>query len=165
MKLTETKAWKEYKQNKFDRPDWDNSAHSMIKRIPPAAIGSLGKALILDIFESLGHNIEHPENTDHDIKIDGKKVELKTATNAGDDKYIINQIRPNQDFEVIIMLLIDPNGYRMFKADSKDFKRKDQQIGLKHQHADSPDVLMLNVDKTPPAATEILKVDYNAYKL
>lgn len=164
MKLNETKAWNE---QKFIAEAWIGSEHQDIKLLSAAAIGSFGEKIVKELLERHGYDVGKRLNTEHDFTVNGKKTELKTSTAVigSDRRYIINQIRPQSDYDMLIMFLIDPNGYRLYSAKKEEYMMENQVEGLKYQHGGQKqkgNTLILNVIEKPPKANLMLEVNYAA---
>ena len=58
----------------------------------------------------MGWKVQDPTNTDHDTRINGKKLEVKGSSLWGTDAshFRWQQIRPSQDYEVIVFIAIYP---------------------------------------------------------
>ena len=78
----------------------------------------IGLALSKDLVAA---QLQDPTNTDHDTRINGKKVEVKGSLLWGTDAshFRWQQIRPSQDYDVIVFVAIYPNRIE-FHAATKD---------------------------------------------
>ena len=106
--------------------------------------GAVSERFIKGVFTSLGSLVEDATHTNHDLKIDGKNVELKTSTlNAPDySKFSFLQIRPDQSrladpengYDYYMFACVLPNSLRVFTMDiSKVYSLIESNV-MKPQH-------------------------------
>lgn len=117
-------------------PRWADGPFLGIKLMPAKAKGKRFEQIAQAVFKSRGHTIEKPQNSDHDRIVDGQKFEIKgsTITKNTDDVFSFLQIRPSQDYDVLILETFWFDGtvkyYRMPKdhiqtfIDNKVFKKQ-----------------------------------------
>tara|TARA_B100001029_G_scaffold178793_1_gene186342 strand:+ start:852 stop:1403 length:552 start_codon:yes stop_codon:yes gene_type:complete len=107
-----------------DIDPYADSSFKPIKDLSSKRKGRFFEVLTEEYCENLGFIIDKPKNSDHDSIINGKKVEIKGSFRwvvDGELKhYRWQQIRPSQDYEVMIFLAIDPNNIRFYGANKKE---------------------------------------------
>ena len=90
------------------------------KTLAPKQKGAVSERMVSQILEAIGHDVQPPENTDHDRIVNGKKVEIKAATLIkNSNTFSFLQIRPNQDVDYYILATILPNNIRLFKMEKE----------------------------------------------
>lgn len=116
---------------------WTNSQFECIQSIPaPRRKGSEGEKLVSEIIESLDYSVETPEqyckrtseraSSDYDRVLQRTiKCEIKLSC-SWDDKltnWTWQQIRDNQEYDIIIFLGINPNDAHIWWATKDDLKQ------------------------------------------
>ena len=113
---------------------WEGSSYeSFYTMSSPKAKGSRGERLAAEVMESLGHNILRKKsgklarlsgNSDHDIVVNGHRVEVKLSLTWGTeyDKFTWQQIRSLQEYDRIIFVGINPDEVKMWWATKEDLE-------------------------------------------
>jgi hypothetical protein len=86
-------------------PRWSTGPFGLLKLMPAKAKGKRFEQIAQDIFERRGMKVDRPTNSDHDRIVDGATCEIKgsTITKDSDDTFSFLQIRPQQDYEYLIL--------------------------------------------------------------
>ena len=89
---------------------YKDSVFEEYKKLPPKEKGATNEAINDHIFSKLNYKVEKRKNTDHDHIYNGVKYEAKGPTLVrGKDFFSILQIRPNQDYDYLLLSLYYPN--------------------------------------------------------
>ena len=96
---------------------WDNAILGKIKTISNTKVGSVGQMFIERLCEELRIPCEFPLNlagkrktqSPWDIKINGIKFELKTATEDTNHNYQYNHVRYHSPYEALLCLGVAPS--------------------------------------------------------
>jgi hypothetical protein len=86
--------------------------------------GSKFEHLVQELFEGMGQKVRKPKNSEHDRIINGVKTEIKSSFGwIGDDGEITQfrwqQIRPSQDYEVMLFVAAYPDRLELYWADKE----------------------------------------------
>ena len=157
MRLNDMKIWNDVEMMPAE---WVGSSHEKIKLMKPAKVGSFGEKLVRQVLTYTGHSVEDRLSKGHDLIVNGKRVEVKTSSRNAVGGYIVNQLRPEQDYEELIFFFIKPEGYTVWRVNADSYKEADQVEGLQRQHANKADTLMYSCDGTPADAELIMAVNY-----
>lgn len=86
-------------------PRWAQGPFMGIKLMPAKAKGKRFEQIAEAILKRHGHSVDKPTNSDHDRIVDGEKFEIKgsTITKDTDDVFSFLQIRPSQDYDVLVL--------------------------------------------------------------
>lgn len=86
-------------------PRWARGPFTGLKLMPAKAKGKRFEEIAATVFESRGMNVARPRNSDHDRIVDGQSCEIKgsTITKDSDRTFSFLQIRPQQDYEFLIL--------------------------------------------------------------
>lgn len=107
-----------------DIDPYADSSFKPIKDLSSKRKGRFFEVLTEEYCENLGFTIDKPQNSDHDSIINGKKVEIKGSFRWVVDGQLKNyrwqQIRPSQDYELMIFLALDPDNIRFYGANKKE---------------------------------------------
>ena len=100
------KEIKNYKNNE----KWENSRFEGIKTLSNTHIGEIGQNYIYKLCKDLKLKAE-PSKTkgSWDIKIEGIKFEIKTATEDTNKNFQFNHIRYHREYDGVICLGVAPN--------------------------------------------------------
>ena len=74
------------------------------------AKGSFGERLYRNFVERNGYSTTKATNSGHDLIVNGRKVEVKLAAENTDRRFIINQVKLKGDYEIMVLILVEPNG-------------------------------------------------------
>ena len=138
---------KEYRQP--DSNPWLGSPFEWILTMPSASKGKIGELLVSGWASSRGFNVSPRTSTEHDIVINGHKVEVKLSTLWKDGIFKFQQIR-DQDYEFAFCIAISP-----FKVEAWYLPKivlREHVIGHMGQHtgADGSDTSWLNFPADKP---------------
>ncbi len=100
-----------------DADKWNNAEFEQMKRLSNSKVGDVGQDFIEELCLQFGFTCEFPENlkgkrkrqSPWDIKIDGIKFELKTATEDVSGSFQFNHIRYHRPYQALICLGISPD--------------------------------------------------------
>tara|TARA_B100001175_G_scaffold233827_1_gene200254 strand:+ start:1085 stop:1621 length:537 start_codon:yes stop_codon:yes gene_type:complete len=110
--------------NNRDIDPYADSQFKPIKDLSSKRKGRFFEVLTEEYVENLGWKVSKPTNSDHDTIINGKKVEIKGSflwvVDGQLTHYRWQQIRPSQDYEVMIFLAVDPKNIRFYAADKQE---------------------------------------------
>ena len=86
-------------------PRWSTGPFTGLKLMPAKAKGKRFEEIAATVFESRGMTVARPRNSDHDRIVDGATYEIKgsTITKDSDDTFSFLQIRPQQDYEFLVL--------------------------------------------------------------
>lgn len=87
---------------------WFGSPFEWITKLSSRAKGAVGEKLIEDWATGRGFVVGRPESSEHDRKINGKKIEIKLSTLWESGGYKFQQIR-DQDYDYCICLALAPH--------------------------------------------------------
>ena len=73
------------------------------------AKGAFGERLYNDIVQANGYCTEKATNSEHDVRVLGKKVEVKLASINTEGKFILNQVKTKGDYEMMVVILVEPH--------------------------------------------------------
>lgn len=90
---------------------WDNAPLYLIKILPNTSKGDLGEDFIEAYAKELGFEVEEKESNkgDYDKKINGKKFEIKFATEDQSGNFQFNHIRMDFKYDWLICLGCSPS--------------------------------------------------------
>ena len=90
---------------------WIGSKFGHIKYLANTSKGAIGESFILKYCEELEFTVSDEGNRlgSHDILINGKKVEVKTATEDITGSFQFNHLRLDYEYAYVICLGISPN--------------------------------------------------------
>lgn len=90
---------------------WIDSKFGHIKYLGNTSKGQIGESFILQYCKELGFTVSDEGNRlgTHDILINDKKVEIKTATEDVTGSFQFNHLRLDYQYEFVVCLGISPN--------------------------------------------------------
>jgi len=90
---------------------WDDQPLYLIKILPNTSKGDLGEDFIEAYAKELGFEVEHKDSNkgDYDKKINGKKFEIKFATEDQSGNFQFNHIRMDFKYDWLICLGCSPS--------------------------------------------------------
>ena len=110
---------------------WNDSMFEPIKRMSTSEKGEVGEkfiyALCVDLVDKNAERNPHSRDA-YDIKVHGKKIEVKTATEDVNGKFQFNGIRYQRVYDFLLVLGISPNTAYFNIYTSADIKT--QKIGV-----------------------------------
>ena len=110
-------------QELLDAHSKDPYAHSrfkMLKDLSSKKKGALFEKLYSEYKLSQGVSVTKPSNSNHDRIVGGKKVEIKGSFLWGEGTHFRwQQIRPSQDYEIIVFVAIYPDRVEFYQADKE----------------------------------------------
>lgn len=91
-------------QAKHIEEKWNDQPLYLIKILPNTSKGDLGEDFIEAYAKELGFNVEHKDSNkgDYDKKINGKKFEIKFATEDQSGNFQFNHIRMDFKYDFLI---------------------------------------------------------------
>ena len=112
-----------------------NSPFKHLKNIPAKQKGSRFEKIVSNVMTKLGYTIQKPENSDHDLIINGVKVEIKGSTLAKNKNHFsFLQIRPDQDYHLMMFAMFYPNELVLMEMEKEQIKKNVQSKTFKKQH-------------------------------
>lgn len=141
-----------YIKNDIVKPkeQWDNSPFVWILNLPASTKGKLGTLLISQWCSLKGLSIAKSPDSDADLKINGRRIEVKFSTLWDNGTYRFQQIR-DQNYEYLVCLGISPQEAHCWVITKKILLSK--VIGHMGQHTGKTgtETSWLKVDpKSPP---------------
>lgn len=84
---------------------WFKGPFPQLKLLPPKAKGKRFEEIGEYILKSKGFTVEKSKSTDYDRLINGEKYEIKgsTITKGANNKFSFLQIRPNQEYDYLML--------------------------------------------------------------
>jgi len=109
-------------QNKNDL--YADSDFLVLKQLSSKKKGKYFEDIVKEYFYSNGYDVKKSESSDHDVIINGLKVEIKGSFLWGlGTHFRWQQIRVNQDYDVICFLAIYPTHVELYGATKEDCKK------------------------------------------
>ena len=132
----------------FDIPDymvaegitdvrWENSVFKNLKTLGPKQKGKRFEQIIPHILTQMGENVGKRISSEHDFSVDGISCELKasTTTQGTDDQYSFLQIRPDQDYKVLVLATFCFDGtIEIYKVPKEDVLKMIEDKVFAKQH-------------------------------
>ena len=108
--------------NNKDIDPYNGSPFQIYKEMSSKRKGKFFEMIVAEYCENLGCGVFPPENSDHDRMISGKKVEIKGSMLWGEDAshFRWQQIRPAQDYDMIVFLAMYPDRIDLFASTKKE---------------------------------------------
>mgnify|MGYP003346015513 FL=1 len=114
---------------------YENSIFKHIRYLPPRTKGSFFEKLSKNIFQKLSFQIDKPQSSDHDMIVNNRKIEVKGSTlGMNKNTFSFLQIRPDQDYEVIIFVMAYPKELKILEMTKKDVIKNIENNVFKKQH-------------------------------
>jgi hypothetical protein len=115
--------WKEILEEREIDP-YSDSTFLPLKQMSSKKKGKYFETLVEEFFLKKGYSISKPESSDHDRIINDLKVEIKGSFLWGDGTHFRwQQIRPNQDYDIICFVAVYPNRIEIYGATKEDCKK------------------------------------------
>jgi hypothetical protein len=109
---------------------YEHSPFRYIKMMAPRGKGSRFEKIAKSIFKKLGKTVDRSSSTDHDAIVESQKVEIKGSTLIRNkNNFSFLQIRPDQDYDLIVFLMAYPNELKMITM-SKSVVLKNIKNGI-----------------------------------
>lgn len=108
-------------ESRRDDP-WIGTLYEGYLSLATVSKGTFGEILVSKIMLKNGSEVIPGENKGHDRIIDGYKTEIKFSLSKKKDHFMFNHLACHKDWERLILLGVNPNGYyRMNWIDKKNF--------------------------------------------
>jgi hypothetical protein len=112
-----------------------NSPFKHLKNMLPKNKGSRFEKITSDVYTKLGYNVEKSNDTSYDRLINKRKCEIKGSTLAKNtDTFSFLQIRPDQNYDVMIFALFYPQELCLLEMDKKMICKHIDANVFKKQH-------------------------------
>lgn len=150
VKIYNTLKHKYMNERKFA---WENSPFAEL--IPTFGIkdtGIIGEAMIFALMELYGISVKTAlvNNDDYDLMINGKRIEIKFATQSKVGVFTANQIR-DQNYDYMLIIGLSPNNITYWLFD----KAKAWEIGsFQHGKSEIKDTKIITVTPTKNRRTK-----------
>jgi len=108
--------------NNRDIDPYNGSPFQIYKDMSSKRKGKFFEMIVAEYCENLGCVVERATNSEHDRIISTKKAEIKGSTlwEGHDELFRWQQIRPNQDYDIMIFLAMYPDRVDLFASKKKD---------------------------------------------
>jgi hypothetical protein len=121
---------------------WQDSKYLAFKRCQSGKQrGTWGERYFSARMAALGCDVMMPDTTDCDRIVNGTRIEIKTWSSDYDDvanaSVNICQIRPHQDYDIIVAQMVTPKRVRVFVLDKQDIWHLIRCGLAKNQHGGS----------------------------
>lgn len=116
---------------------WQNSPLLSLKMLLPKQKGKQFELITQEILRQMGEKVSGRTNSEHDCHINGESCELKgsTTTMGKDDVYSFLQIRPDQDYQNLVLTTFCFDGtISIFRIPKDDVLTLIQDGVFKKQH-------------------------------
>ena len=125
--------------NNNDIDPYADSQFKVIQNLTSKKKGRFFELLVEDYARKQGWKINKPDNTDHDTKINGKKVEIKGSFRWVEKgkltHYRWQQIRPDDDYELMIFVAVNPTKLGLFCASKQEVT---DYVTIQDEHGNYP---------------------------
>ena len=103
---------------------YNGSPFQIYKQMSSKKKGARFESIVQEHCTNLGYKVTKPDNPDHDRKINNIKVEIKGSTIwSGRDKHFRwQQLRPHQDYDIVIFLAVFPQQIEFYGCTKQDIK-------------------------------------------
>tara|TARA_Y100001937_G_scaffold14425_1_gene19351 strand:- start:20098 stop:20928 length:831 start_codon:yes stop_codon:yes gene_type:complete len=108
--------------NNRDIDPYNGSPFQIYKDMSSKRKGKFFEMIVAEYCENLGCLVERATNSEHDRIISKQKAEIKGSTlwEGHDELFRWQQIRPNQDYDIMIFLAMYPDRVDLFASKKKD---------------------------------------------
>lgn len=114
---------------------YDNSPFVHLKHLMPRQKGARFEKIVECIHLKLGYNVDKALSSDYDRMINNKKCEIKGSTLVKDKNiFSFLQIRPEQDYDMIIFAMFYPQDVVMMKMEKSLVEKLVNDGTFKMQH-------------------------------
>jgi hypothetical protein len=102
-------------------PEWLDSPFLNLKVMPPKQKGKRFEEISIDLLKKLGYTTKRRTNSNHDVILESKKVEIKGSTlrRGCENEFTFLQIRPYQDYEQMLFTCFYPQKLEMWLLDKQ----------------------------------------------
>lgn len=95
-----------------------------LKTLPSRSKGAQMEAIVRELMAKEGHEVDKPASSEHDMIIDGLKVELKGSFLwSGSDTYVFQQIR-DQDYDILVAAAFAPDELVLLAATKEQVRER-----------------------------------------
>lgn len=103
---------------------YNGSPFQVYKQMSSKKKGARFESIVQEYCTKIGYKVEKPDNSDHDRKINGKKAEIKGSMlwSGKDEHFRWQQLRPAQDYDVVIFLALFPHQIEFYGCTKQDVK-------------------------------------------
>jgi len=117
--IVEYETYKDAMNQKKNDP-YRNSIFAIFKHMSSKRKGAAFEKIFKEYMNSLGATVEKPTSSEHDVIINGIKVEVKGSTLWGEGTHFrFQQIRSGQDYDVIVFVSVFPDRIEFHHADKR----------------------------------------------
>lgn len=114
---------------------WQDSPFFHLSIMHPKTKGTRFEAITKDVLTKLGHSVTPRTHVSHDMVVDDWKCEVKgSMLNADKGEYSFLQIRPEDDYEKLMLLCIRPHGIRLLSLTKGQVLDGIEAGSLRKQH-------------------------------
>ena len=90
--------------------EWIGSTFFVLRKMHVRRKGSRMEKQVMHMLQAMGRQVRKKENPGHDCVLDGIRTEIKgSCKNDDTGEFSFLQIRPNDDYEDILLLFVYPN--------------------------------------------------------
>ena len=117
--------------------EWVGSKHEYIHSLKSRSMGAVGESIVKALLEDEGFVLTKRTSTDHDFIVDGLTAEVKLSTSWDNtnDNFKWQQIRSQQNYDIIFFLGINPNDYKLWWIDKGYLREYFFGLDRNRQHA------------------------------
>ena len=102
---------------------YNGSPFQIYKQMSSKKKGARFEGIVQEYCTNLGYKVTKPDNSDHDRKINNIKVEIKGSMLWSNPQFFRwQQLRPHQDYDVVIFLAIFPQQIEFYGCTKQDIK-------------------------------------------
>lgn len=116
---------------------WENSIFKDFRNFPTRTKGAKFESIAKLILEEKGYRVDNPESTEYDFIVDDLKCELKGTLLGKNGKVSFLQIRPDQKYNILLLMVIDPSPsdtIHFYKIPKIDVNKLIRQNIFRKQH-------------------------------
>lgn len=114
---------------------WETSPFFHLSIMHPKTKGTRFEAITKDLLTKLGHKVTARTHVSHDMVVDSWKCEVKgSMLNADKAQYSFLQIRPEDEYEKLLLLCIRPHSIRLFSLTKGQVLEGIKNDVLRKQH-------------------------------
>lgn len=124
----EIQDYKAYKMYLEQKDPYEGSPNQIYKQMSSKRKGAAFEKIFEEFMINRGYSMRKNYNSDHDrvFVIDGKevKIEIKGSTLWGEkgDSMKFQQIRVDQDYDIVVFMAVLPEGIEMYYAEKPDVR-------------------------------------------
>ncbi len=128
---------------------WEGSPFEWIRNEPSRRRGKIGEQLIEGWCVEMGLAVESSPDSDCDLLVGGRRVEVKFSTLWENGLVVFQQIR-NQDYHFMICLGVTPNDARLWIIPKYELFSQPEGISPQHGGSAGRDTLWMRVSFINP---------------